>query len=193
MKYLSLLFPIFMFAQSLIFSASWQRGFCEVKHTKECRYTKNYNYFTIHGLWPKKQHCGYAKLHLPKELWKTLKTYMPSTWLIKHEWKKHGTCYSKDAIIYFSDAIKLIETINNSKIKQFFVDNEGKIITKQKLNRVINSIYPHSARKVQMICKNGYVTELRFSLNGNVYKDSFYEMLKRGKNLIGGCQKGRIK
>jgi ribonuclease I len=44
-----------------------------------------------------------------------------------------------------------------------------------------------------MICKNGYVTEIRFSLNGNIQNDNFYRLLKNGKNLKGGCEKGIIK
>jgi len=192
-KLLFLLLPFLLFANQVILALSWQKSFCKLHHYPECRYSKNYDYFTIHGLWPKKQNCaGIKKFRLPKPLWQNLKHYMPSTKLIHHEWQKHGRCYSKDPIIYFSDALYLTQTINNSKILEFFQQHEGDIITKQALNRVINSIYPHTARKVKMICQKGYVVELRFSLNGDVNNDSFYNLLKNGKPLIGSCEKGRI-
>jgi ribonuclease T2 len=192
-KLLFLLFPFLVFANQYIFSASWQKGFCKTTYAKECKYTKNYDYFTIHGLWPKKKNCyGIKKFRLPKPLWIELKHYMPSTSLIHHEWKKHGTCYSKDPVVYFSDSLYLIQKINNSPILKFFRKNEGKIITKQALNRVINKLYPHQARKVQMKCKKGYITEIRFSLNGDINNDSFYSLLKNAKPLRGGCDKGRI-
>ena len=192
-KLLFLLLPFLLFANENILALSWQKSFCKIHHTPECKYSKNYDYFTIHGLWPKQKNCdGIQHFRLPKHLWSTLKKYMPSTKLIKHEWRKHGTCYSKDPIIYFSDTIYLTQTINNSKILEYFKQNEGKVITKQALNRIINKIYPHQARKIQMKCQNGYVTELRFSLNGNINKESLLNLLKKAKPLRGGCQEGKI-
>jgi ribonuclease T2 len=192
-KLLLLLVPFILFASQAIFAVSWQKSFCKINHSPECKYSKNYDYFTIHGLWPKKQNCnGIKHIRLPKPLWIELKNYMPSTRLIHHEWRKHGTCYTKDPNIYFSDMLFLIKTINNSEILRFFQKNEGKIVTKQALNKVINKIYPHTARKVKMICKKGYITELRFSLKGSIEQNSFYQLLKNAKPLRGGCTQGRI-
>jgi len=188
-KLLFLLLPFIVFAKEYIFAASWQDGYCAINHTRECN--REYNYFTIHGLWPKKQNCnGVKHFRLPKPLWDSLKTYMPSSKLIYHEWRKHGRCYSKDPIVYFSDSLYLIQKINDD-FKDFF--NKHKILTKQQLNKFINSLYPHTARKVKMICKKGYITELRFSLNGDIHTDSFYKLLKNGKNLKGGCDRGIVK
>jgi len=192
-KLLFLLFPFILFASQTIFAVSWQKSFCKTHHTPECKYSKNYDYFTIHGLWPTKQNCyGIKHFRLPKPLWIELKNYMPSTKLIHHEWKKHGTCYTKNPDKYFIDMLKLIKTINNTPILTFFQKNEGKIITKQALNRIINKIYPHTARKIKMICNKGYVTELRFSLKGNIETETLYDLLKNAKPLRGGCEKGRI-
>jgi len=192
-KILFLLLPFLLFAKAEILAISWQKSFCKLNHSPECKYSKNYDYFTLHGVWVKKEYCkGVKNFRLPNKFWRELKKVMPSTKLIKHEWRKHGTCYSKDPFIYFRDSLKLLNVINSSPILKFFRDNEGKIIRKEQLNRVINRVFPNSARKVKMICKSGYVVELRFSLNGDIEKDSFYQMLKKGKNLIGNCEKGRI-
>ena len=191
--FLSLFLPIALFASEAILALSWQKSFCKLHHTPECKYSKNYDYFTIHGLWPKKQNCaGIKTFRLPKPLWESLKKYMPSTKLIKHEWRKHGTCYSKDPIIYFSDTLYLAQTINNTPILDFFRKNEGKIITKEALNRVINKLYPRQARKIQLKCEKGYITELRFSLNGDIHNEDIYNLLKKAKPLRGSCNEGRI-
>jgi len=192
-KLLFLLLPLFLLSNQNILALSWQKSFCKLHHKPECKYSKDYDYFTIHGLWPKQKNCnGIKNFRLPKPLWQNLKHFMPSTKLIKHEWRKHGVCYSKDPIIYFSDTLYLTQTINNSPILNFFKQNEGKIITKQALNKIINKLYPHTARKIIMKCEKGYITELRFSLNGNINNDSFYKLLKNGKPLRGSCEKGRI-
>ena len=191
MRYL-LIFSLFissLFAD--IFAASYQKDFCKVNYTKECRYSKNWDYFTIHGLWPKKENCyGIKHFRLSSELWNALKIYMPSNYLKKHEWLKHGRCYSKNPEVYFRDMLILIKQVNNSPIKEYF--NKHRFITKQALNRVLNKFCPKSARKVKMICKKGYVTELRFSINGDVENQNLCELMQNSKELKGGCQEGRV-
>ena len=189
---LLLLLPLLLLAEDYIFAISWEESFCQLHPERsECR--KNYDYFTIHGLWPKKERCrGVQNFRLPNQLWQELKFYMPSTKLIKHEWRKHGVCYSREPEIYFRDSLKLIKEINSSPIREFFLKHRGRIVTKEQLNRVINRNYPHTARKVKMICDRGYLVELRFSLKGEIESEDLYSLLKKGKNLKGSCQKGKI-
>ncbi len=119
---------------------------------------------------------------------------MPSvlSGLHKHEWKKHGSCYGKSERNYFTDAMSLLKQVNNSKIRDFFVTNRGRVITKKNLNMAIKKSFGNTARKVQMICKKGLIIELRFSLKGDPEKDNISTLLKNAKPLIGGCQRGRI-
>jgi ribonuclease T2 len=185
-----MLFVSSIFA-NMIFSASYQKDFCKVNFQKECRFSKNWDYFTIHGLWPKKQNCaGIKHFRLSRDLWNELKIYMPSNYLKKHEWMKHGRCYTYNPEIYFKDMVILIKQVNNSPIKEYF--NKHRFITKQALNRVINLYCPRSARKVQMICKKGYITELRFSINGDIENENLCELMRNAKDLKGGCQEGKV-
>lgn len=176
---------------NMIFSASYQKDFCKVNYQKECKFSKNWDYFTIHGLWPKKQNCyGVKHFRLSRNLWDELKIYMPSNYLKKHEWMKHGRCYTNNPETYFKDMVILIKQLNNSPIKEYF--NQHKFVTKQALNRVINSYCPRSARKVQMVCKKGYITELRFSINGDVESQNLCNLMQNAKPLKGGCQEGKV-
>jgi len=119
---------------------------------------------------------------------------MPSaiSGLHKHEWRKHGSCYGKSEAAYFNDAIILLNQVNRSEIRNFFIRNRGRIITKESLNMAIKKSYGNVTRKIQMICKKGLITEIRFSLNGDVRKDKISKLLKRGKPFRGGCQRGKI-
>ena len=186
-----------------ILAVSWQKSFCiSHKNKRECRSLDSrdfaWEHFTLHGLWPQprsKQNCSNHMKRLSNDLWGELKEKMPGvvSGLAKHEWRKHGSCYGKSEEKYFRDALKLLDSVNSSRIRDFFVAYSGSTITKQELNQVIKKSFGNVARKVQMVCKGGYITELRFSIKGDVYHDSLEKLLKSAKPLRGGCQKGRVK
>jgi len=182
-----------------ILALSIQKNFCALhKNKKECRYFHPKEFaFTLHGLWPQprsRQNCSNRYKRLPKDIWDELKVVMPGavSGLAKHEWRKHGSCYGKDEKAYFKDAIKLVNEVNNSALKDFFAKNSGQIITKQQLNQAVKKAFGNVARKVQMVCKRGLVTEVRFSLKGRGDKKSLKELLEDAKPLRSGCQRGRI-
>ena len=180
-----------------LFSVSIQQNFCRFhKNKKECRtlYKNDFvkNNFTLHGLWPQprsKQNCSNRYERLDGVLWSELKEKMPGvvSGLAKHEWRKHGSCYGKSERKYFQDSLKLLGGVNKSKLRDFIFSNRGKVITKQQLNQVVK--YP---RKVQLVCKGGYITEIRFSIKGDVSKSSLEELQKGAKTLHGGCKRGKI-
>ena len=182
-----------------LLALSLQKNFCKLhRYKKECRnyHEKEFN-FTLHGLWPQprsKQNCSNSYKKLPKDLWEELKEVMPGavSGLAKHEWRKHGSCYGTSQERYFQDAIKLTKELNETPLREFFEKNSGKVVTKEAINQAIKKSFGNVARKVQMICQNGLITELRFSLKGDVQKENLKELLKNAKPLRGGCQKGRI-
>ncbi len=180
-----------------ILAVSIQHNFCRFHHNKkECRtlYKNEFakNNFTLHGLWPQprsKQNCSNKFERLDSDLWRELKVKMPGvvSGLARHEWRKHGSCYGKSESEYFKDALKLLDEVNKSRLKDFIFSHVGKVVTKQQINRVLK--YP---RKVQLVCKRGYITEIRFSLKGDVSSSSLEELQKDAKPLFGSCQRGKI-
>lgn len=180
-----------------LLSVSIQQNFCRFhEHKKECKllYKNEFakNNFTLHGLWPQprsKQNCSNKFERLDSDLWRELKVKMPGvvSGLARHEWRKHGSCYGKSESKYFKDSLKLLDEVNKSKLKDFIFSHVGKVVTKQQINRVLK--YP---RKVQLVCKRGYITEIRFSLKGDVSRNSLEELQKDAKPLLGGCQRGKI-
>ncbi len=200
---------------------SWHNAFCEThRYKKECR-RKVFSFgkgvykekhFVLHGLWPQpkgKQYCGvsaYEKnldkhkqwhklpsLELTPELTKRLEKVMPgySSNLHKHEWIKHGTCYSRDPNRYYEDSVSLVEQFNASQIGDYFQKNMGKYISLQQLRTLINrSFGKGTGKRVEMKCKKGLLTELWLHLGSD--SKELGTLLKRGKSTRSQCYSGRI-
>ena len=196
-KIFLLLFPLFLLAkESAILALSWMNSYCAINKTYECRHRSefSYNNFTIHGLWPKKMNCSYSKLNLDRKFLKELQVYMPSKYLIKHEWKKHGSCFSKDPKEYFLTSIRLTKEFDDSLVNRFFYNNKGKRVTLQQVRYVFAKAFgKRNVRKFQLVCKNGYITEIRLKLYGDIKDDSLYDLLDEAYNLHRKqCQGGII-
>ncbi len=188
-----------------LLAISWQNAYCETHQNKrECRNVNFKAYsssnFTLHGLWPQprsKINCkGEKKVWLNKELYKELKRVMPGvkSGLHKHEWKKHGTCYGKSADLYFEDSISLLKQVNNSSVRDLFVKNIGKTLTKKEVMMAFDKSFGKgSGRKVKMMCKNGLIIELQINLDGEISKSgNLSKFLKNASHAKGGCLKGKV-
>ncbi|MGI9354531.1 MAG: ribonuclease T2 family protein, partial [Rhizobiaceae bacterium] len=89
--------------------------------------------FSLHGLWPQPGNRSYRNvddrliaadkrlrwrdlpaLGLSREMRRVLWRIMPGSrsFLLRHEWIKHGTCYSAKPERYYCDSLKLMEGIN---------------------------------------------------------------------------------
>ena len=202
---LALLFPIMLLAVSNenIIAMTWLNGFCKVHPKKPvCLNRKPGDYslthFTVHGLWPKhKEYCSNKPLKLSKYFWKILQKYMPGAkyGLAKHEWKKHGTCFGTDPETYFITAIKFTQQFNETPILQFFNMHMGQTVTLQRMRWLFGQVFGKgNIRKFQMICKKGYVTEIRINLKGNPIKEDFYTLINNADELVGKkqCEMGII-
>ncbi|NPA27447.1 MAG: hypothetical protein GXN91_00125, partial [Epsilonproteobacteria bacterium] len=130
---------------------SWHNSFCEThSNRKECKRDGGVgkNRLVLHGLWPQPRnnvYCGVSEeiikldkarrwaalpdLNLSKEVMELMEIYMPGykSNLHKHEYWKHGTCYSKDPNEYFLDALTLTKYVD-SILGEYLRANVGKKI-----------------------------------------------------------------
>lgn len=199
-----LLLPLMLFGVSTenILALTWLNGFCKVNPKKRvCLYKKPSDYaskhFTLHGLWPqKKNYCSNEPMNLSKELLKILKKYMPAAkfGLVKHEWRKHGTCFGTDAKTYFLTSIKLTEQFNDTLIAKYFKNHMGESLSLQKLRFLFAKAFGRkSTRKFQMICKKGYIVEIRLNLKGNPIKEDLNTLINKANDMRKRqCQVGII-
>lgn len=179
---------------------SWQPAFCESNRTKpECNVPDKNAYeaknFTLHGLWPNKKECNkdygfcgkvrtkarafcdYPALSLDADVRTALEQVMPSakanTCLQRHEWYKHGTCQNKwNVNEYLLLAIDLSHQFNRAEVAQFVAQNIGRTVTEKSFFNVVDATLGQNASKrLQIICKNGMLSDIYINLPGDIQKD----------------------
>ncbi len=209
------LLSLALFARDVaLLAVQWFPSVCKVERYKECRRPLDFwkSHFTLHGLWPRARHyChvsararmldkrGYwdkIPLKLSPELMDLLYNYMPGSFsgLHKHEWIKHGSCYTKNPQIYFLDSIALVDQLNHSEVRSFFLHHVGERIQTYKIRKVFDRAFGYgSGKRVKVVCKRGYITELRINLAGKISaKTPLSQLLRRAPKTRLGCKIGRI-
>ena len=204
--------------QPLVLALSWQNAFCEThRNKKECRRRfwggRSDNRFTLHGLWPQpreKVYCGVSRdlvaldkrgqwsrlpePKLSKKTYRSLKEVMPGvvSYLHRHEWIKHGTCYGADAESYFSHAVALTRRVNDSKVSALFARMVGKRITLQQVRFAVDQSFGKGAgKRVELRCRRGMVTEIWLHLYGTA-KDDLSTLLHRSRKVRSRCTSGIV-
>jgi ribonuclease T2 len=169
---------------------SWHNSFCEThSNKKECKLDggEGKNHLVLHGLWPQPRnnvYCGVDEkiieldkkklwaalpdLHLKPEVLELMETYMPGyqSNLHKHEYYKHGTCYSKDPNEYFLDALTLTKYVDGI-LGEYLRANVGKKIkTVVFKNFAAKAIDKKIKNKLAVKCKRVVLNEVWISLKG---------------------------
>jgi len=197
-----------------ILALSWHNSFCKTHpNKKECRPLYNYgkNHLVLHGLWPdKKSYCNVAESLIEKDKkhqWRALPEpltyniirnpefirYFPGilSGLEKHEWIKHGTCYTNNPKEYFTTAVNLTKEVDNSMVGEYLRANIGAIVNIVNLRKIFEKSFGRgNGNKLAMLCKKGFLTEIRISLHGRGQR--LKEMLKNAKSIHSRCIEGRV-
>lgn len=191
----------------VILAISWQPAFCEThSRKKECRSQTSSRYdashFALHGLWPQprsKSYCGVSKkdiqrdkrgkwlqisrLELSDDLRTELQRVMPGyqSGLQRHEWIKHGGCYSDMPEKYFADSLMLMEKLNASSLRELFAGNIGEHITTTQIRAAMDESFgAGSGLRVRVKCSDDsgrrLILELTLALAGEI-SDGVGELL----------------
>lgn len=92
-----------------VLSLSWSPSYCEAEgeqaNGQQCRAGRPYA-FVVHGLWPQyergyPQDCQTNNSDVSSDKLRGLYDLMPSAGLIRHQWRKHGTCSGLSQDDYF--------------------------------------------------------------------------------------------
>ena len=187
-------------AGDFVLAVSWHPAFCETRPNKsECRSERDSDFgasnFVLHGLWPQPRsnvYCGVARnlvdvdksgrwrdlprLDLDNATLKVLQQQMPGTqsYLDRHEWIKHGTCYSPNAPQeYYSESLHLLQQLNGSAVQELFAARIGKTVTQEDVQQAFDDSFGKEAgRRIELVCKpdgiRQIITEVRINLNGKI-------------------------
>ena len=93
-----------------LLALSWAPQFCAASNrndSSECDLSRHYA-FVVHGLWPQNNNGSYPENCAPARpvagaAVRQLLPIMPSSGLIQHEWREHGTCTGLDPQTYFGE------------------------------------------------------------------------------------------
>ena len=106
-----------------------------------------------------------------KALWRI----MPGSrsFLHRHEWIKHGTCYSRTPERYYRDSVKLMQAINASPVRDLFARNIGRRLTNRQIRDAFDEAFGHGAgRRVRVSCKRDgrreLIVEITLGLAGDI-------------------------
>lgn len=203
-----------------LLALSWQAGFCQTHKTKKECTTQTDNRFdathlTLHGLWPQPQnnaYCGVSdtdkaidrnkhwnlllEVMVDNNTRDAMATSMPGvvSYIDRHEWIKHGTCYNAAPDEYFDEALMLLEQINKSPIRNLFADNVGKKITAAEIRAKFDATFgAGTGNKVNVKCTGKLITELWINLQGEINSSSqVADLLKNSPATKLSCQEGKI-
>ena len=202
-----------------VFAISWQPAFCQNHQGKqECRTQTadrfDASHFTLHGLWPDGvEYCQVSRdlqqrdraskwEDLPEPILTTstrqvLDRVMPGTQslLHRHEWIKHGVCDGSGSEAYFMQSVALLEQINGSSVRNFFVQHIGQRVTLDAVRTAFVQAFGAEARNnVALNCSNGLIEEIQITLRAPIPPEGSLSSLfaSRRKAKPSTCSQGRI-
>jgi len=207
--------------KNYLLAISWQPAFCQSHQSKlECETQTEDRYdathLSLHGLWPQPRNNAYCNVsdkdksidrrnawHLLDPLGLTEETFvelfvsMPgvASHLQRHEWIKHGTCYSDSAEIYYKDVLKVMHKIDDTNISVLFTDNIGKKITAEQIRNAFDEAFGEgSGEKVNVKCSKGLIVELWVNLKGDINKDDNLSRLLQNAPVVNNvsCESGMV-
>lgn len=156
-----------------VLALSWSPSYCasmgDRANREQCDAAEPFG-FVVHGLWPQFE-TGYPSacptdipLTVPRKLSDAMLDIMPSTGLVRHEWREHGTCSGLSQEDYFSvtrtafetiavpaalSSPETIQTINPDTVEDAFV--------------AANKGLPHDA--ISVTCDRRYLRDVRICLS----------------------------
>ncbi|MEL6520672.1 MAG: ribonuclease T [Pseudomonadota bacterium] len=211
-----------------LLALSWQPAFCETRPGKdECLQLNDgllpvtETGLSIHGLWPQPRgndYCGvpeelvaldeagrWSELPAPDidaDTTEALSVAMPGTasFLERHEWIKHGTCYkgAGGADEYYDDTLVLLDAINQSAIGLFLANNVGAEVQSSEIRQLFDDVFGDGAgNSVQVQCTGDgprvLIQELRIALSGQITPEAdIGKLMIDATDQSTGCPSGII-
>jgi ribonuclease T2 len=208
-------------AAAYVLAASWQPAFCETRPQKpECRSQSADRFdaarFSLHGLWPQPRgnaYCGVAArdieldesgdwhllppLALSPQTRADLDEVMPGTqsFLHRHEWIKHGTCYADTPEEYFRESLALMAALNASPLRDLLAGSLGGTVPITAIRDAFDAGFDADVGdRIRLDCVRDagrtLLIEIRISLRGDIDENTPFDDLLRTADrvpLAGDC------
>jgi ribonuclease T2 len=203
-----------------VLALSWQPAFCEShirlpECTSQTDGRADTRALSLHGLWPQREYCGVSRaiidtdkhgdwgdlpaVRLDGKLARLLAAAMPGTrsFLERHEWIKHGTCFGSDPDTYFLTALKLLHAVNTSSAGTTLAAAIGKRLTRDEIRTAFDKAFGHGAgERVRIVCERDgnrrLITEITIGLYGDIASDRFESLILAARPTHGDCDAGIV-
>ena len=168
--------------QTYLLSLSWSPTYCLLdadgkKDHAQCDNAKKQYRMIVHGSWPQPDHdINSAKDHLkycdqnpdkvPAQIVSEIFDIMPSSGLIQHAWRKHGTCAGMSQKAYFEKTKALYKEFKIDAILQT-VEKSTVMLKNQIINDVLETSSDLGKENFVITCKGRMMKELRICLDNN--------------------------
>lgn len=154
-----------------VLALSWSPSYCEAEgadaNRQQCASGRPYA-FIVHGLWPQfergyPQNCPTDHTEVPGQALRRLYDLMPSAGLIRHQWKKHGTCSGLSQEDYFATLRAAREKV---VIPEAFkgLDAYRTVAPADAENAFLQSNPSLQSTGIAVTCDNRYLREVRICL-----------------------------
>lgn len=154
-----------------VLALSWSPSYCEAEgadaNRQQCASGRPHA-FIVHGLWPQfergyPQDCPTDRTEVPEQALRSLYDLTPSAGLIRHQWKKHGTCSGLSQEDYFATARAAREKV---VIPEGFngLDTYRTVAPTEAEDAFLRSNPSLQPAGIAVTCDNRYLREVRICL-----------------------------
>lgn len=208
-------------AQDLLLAVNWQPAFCEShpgKHECKSQHDERFDAknLSLHGLWPQPRsnvYCGVSgrlrqldqrgewsrlpALALSQATREELQKVMPGeqSHLDRHEWLKHGTCYSEMEEDYYRDSLRLMRELNASRVTRAIASSTGTTIEVETIRDAFDQTFGEgNGKKIAFDCDtDGNLTAIHIPLRGDATQESIDTMLDSATALPADCREATVR
>jgi ribonuclease T2 len=127
---------------------------------------------------------------------------MPGTasFLERHEWIKHGTCFfgDRNGDEYYDDSLLVLDAINTSPVGDLLAAHVGAELSTADLRAAFDDAFGEGAGdRVQVQCTGDQgrvlIQELKIALSGEITEDADVgELIRAAAPQSAGCTRGTI-
>ncbi len=205
-----------------VLAISWEPAFCETAPDRsECTSQTadrfDATHFALHGLWPTRmEFCkvsGALRIldaerqwdelpapNLTAETRAALDQAMPGSqsYLDRHEWLRHGSCYGTNAEEYFTDSLAMLEAVNDSAVRDLFARNIGRQLSVDEIRASFDEAFGTGAgERVRVACERDgarqIISELTIGLTGDIEAAADYaDLTLNARPTRRGCDAGVV-